>query len=424
MPESHLNSSDSKHMSRPIRNVVAQYQRLLGLSTLLLMGATRNLWLPGSPETDPQIPWFSALCSVPTWLDYGLFAAVLLASLGLLTCRLESPFRFRAQWIYTISLAILVAFDQHRLQPWTLQFLIVGFIFCLSPDRIGLTCCRWIVVSIYLFSAISKFDITFFQSHGQLLLDGLVHALPIDARFWSDALRQKIAISFPIAEFLIAVLMINVTTRQIGTAASWGMHGCLLLAVGPLGLNHENGVLLWNLFFVVQNFLLFWIESEETVSSSIPVLRRQAAVLLTAIFFFLPALENWGYYDHWPAWAVYSPRPEKVEIECSYTDLESLPATLRPLLSPPGPLQTRGKFSLDQWSFSSRNCPVYPQLRYRLALAHALLDGHIKDDNLSIHIALSPNRLTGDRVEYTLTEMQELETALQNFRINTQVRKP
>ena len=40
----------------------------------------------------------------------------------------------------------------------------------------------------------------------------------------------------------------------------WGaivMHGALMLTLGPLGLGHEWGVFLWNVYFGVQAWLLF-----------------------------------------------------------------------------------------------------------------------------------------------------------------------
>ena len=394
------------------------FQRLLGLFTILLLIATWGLWSSPASAANPQIPWLSVLCPVPSWVDLVLLSGVILASSLLMIDRTKSPRRWLAQAAYFVCFSGLVLFDQHRLQPWTLQFLLIGAVLTLSPNQIGLRCCRWIVVTVYIYSAISKFDDAFLTGHGQLLLDGLLKPFSIDHAFWPERTRQLIVAMFPIGELATALLLISRRLRRWGVASSCLMHITLLLTLGPLGLDHENGVLLWNLFFIFQNILLFWNGPESRQEPSVLRATDRLTYTLTGIMFVLPILENWGMYDHWPAWAVYSPRPERVRILVDEKATKRFPQNLQSLCGSPTPLDDRVPLLLDRWAFQTRHCPIYPQLRYRLALASALLVDHAANEEVTIKIGFTPDRWTGKRKSTTLTDKAAMDLYLKNFRVN------
>lgn len=377
-------------------------RRLIGCFTLFLVAATYPLWFyPPTPE-NPQIPWFSWGTKIPFACDIVMMFTFGSAVIGLFAEATRIRILQRSSMLYVISFLGLILLDQHRLQPWGLQFLLVAATLTVSQNQIGLKCVRWIALSIYFYSAVSKFDSSFYASHGQLLLDGFFKALSIDGAMFSQDVRKLLAISFPMGELLVFVLLLFRSSRNYGVILSWIMHLAIVLSVGPLGLNHEYGVLIWNVYFVMQNYVLFWSNEKESgfepphLATS-EKLGNRFAVALTTIFAILPLLENWGWYDHWPAWAVYSSRPEKVAMSVSQDAADEFPDWLQQLCGPPVLFEEWVPVSLDRWAFDQRNCPVYPQARYRLALAKALLEDETSSEQIHIRIESTPDRHSGKR---------------------------
>lgn len=405
-------------------------QRALAIFTMALMLATAPLWLLG-PDQLVQIPWWSFLCDVPGWVDHLALGAVCFGCVTKLIGRGSLNLRWSGDLAYVLGLGVLISLDQHRMQPWAWQFLIVGLLTVISPPKLLFPCWRWVIVSIYFWSAISKFDASFMNSHGQLLLNGMLEPLGVDTAFWSEESRRRLAGLFPVGELLTALLLLPRQTRPFGLAASIVMHLLLIWTLG-YGLKHEWGVVLWNLFFIVQNLLVFGPASWKPASR--PVLpaslsfgeSRQArsTIMYTIIVIFYPFLETGGYCDHWPAWAVYCSRPAQVKILIPEEDAQQLPEELRRFLGSPEPLDDRVPLNLDAWSYARTHAPVYPQLRYRLFLAHALLAPHLPNAAITVQAALTPDRQTGDRTLLRLHGMQTLRHECRNFHVNHRPRGP
>lgn len=439
---------------------VVHLQRLLGAFTLLLVGVSWPLWLPPKELIGPQIPWFGWLCDTPAWVDLVGLTLLCVSSCGLLIGRPSGQFRSIVPAVYWASLVCLLMLDQHRLQPWAWQYFLLASLLLISPDAPGLRCCQWVVMSIYFHSALSKFDLAFFDVHGQMLLDGLTTALHLDTEFWTPNTRRWIAAGFPAGEFVVAVLLLFKTTRRLGLYCSWGMHLALFATLGPWGLNHEWGVLIWNIFFLLQNGILFGRNAncdfetptklpgvqpaDDARSETLPtelhtsvtphdrstlsqrsmlaIMRTRFIYTFTTLVAMAPFLENFGLYDHWPAWAVYSPRPEQVTIQLDEMAAAQLPESVAQFLGSPQPLTSQRPWSLDRWSFETRNCPVYPQLRYRLAAIEAILRPLIPSQPVEIQIRLSPDRLSAEREVLELSNWDELDAFQERFWINSEPR--
>ncbi len=395
----------------------------MGFFTLLLVLVTFPLWKPLDSTASPQIPWFDFLCQFPQSIETGFLAALILAAILLVFSAKKSLTRRVTRVVYLASFIGLVLLDQHRLQPWTLQLLLFSVVLSLAPRRDGLSCCRILVVTLYVYSSISKIDLAFLDGQGQLLLDGLFKPFGVNNEMWSRQTNRALAASLPLGELLVAFLLVTDRFRRIGLVGATLMHLMILVALGPWGLNHEYGVLIWNVYFIFQNFILFRkpIEAVEAAPSSRKV-SNWIAIGVTGLFAFLPALENWGWYDHWPAWAVYSARPERVEVLVDESIVPSLPASLQELCGRPAPLDVRVPIVLDRWSFHTRNCPIYPQARYRVALANALLRKQVDSQSITIEISSTPNRFTGKREKHVFHGWKEIDQLRKNYRLNTQAR--
>ncbi len=452
----HQPADSSNETAQRIARAIVFWQALCGL---VLFAVTWRLWWPGSDF--PQIPWFGWGLSVPVWVDavvWVVLAGGLIVLLISLSPRPTShlkqrPSRERAGvrgvtiGCVLFSLTLLVSLDQHRLQPWVWQMLLWCVVFLATPTTM-LWCLRWLTVSIYFWSGISKLDAAFTQpdSHGWLLLEGLTRALGIDTQFWQLETMSYLARLFRWGELLIAVwlggwmlVVITLTTDRgepapsirwpsrmlrAGCWAAIAMHLVLILVVGPLGLNHEPGVLVWNVFFIGQAWLLFGrrdVAAVHTVASKQRTMRDRIITAFTLAAMVFPLLSFWGWCDHWPAWSVYSSRPAIVEVWIDTDAAQGLPPELQSLLAPAPPLEPRQEFNLDAWSYRELGCPLYPQERYRLAMAREFIDRNQLDDDAIIRIQSSPDWWTGERQVDELNAA-DLNTRLGGYAWNTQAR--
>ncbi|MFG0335702.1 MAG: hypothetical protein ACF8TS_20270 [Maioricimonas sp. JB049] len=386
---------------------------------LLLLGVTWRLWTP--QHLFPQIPLLEFACGLPAAVDWG---AVAVLAVGLIAAALLATGKraSRIGWLaVAAAFGLLFLGDQHRLQPWAYQFALSGVIIGAAPrPRQVILLLQLLFASIYIHSALSKLDAAFFQSHGQLLLDGLAGALGLDTELWPDRMRTAVAGTFPVGELLVAAGLLWPRTRRPAVVAAVVMHLLLLITLGPAGLNHAWGVLLWNGYFLVAVPLLFWPLRADRAAHWPEDLSRTAgtaaAAIATAAAVLLP-LTPW--YDHWLSWSLYSSRPAVVTVLVNETTAARLPDVLQPYLGPTEPLTDWRPLSFDAWSFGTLHCPVYPQLRFRMAVAAAVAEVFSLDENgMRIRIRTSPDRWTGERElhELTLAEMKE---RLREFRLNT-----
>ncbi len=381
--------------------LMARLQLCIAGFGLCLVCSTWPLWWPSGDY--PLIPWFWAVLQVPASVDrvlalgivLGGMAVALISASDWLRCRrgrtsakLSNPWLPVASTAWSVCLAGSVMLDQQRFQVWAWEFFWLTLFLNVASPRIALWCCRALVVGIYFYSGISKLDLGFVETQGLWLSQGLQQAVGWEAAAWGPVSDLGL-LGFPLGELLVAGLLVFPGTSRWGVVGSWLMHLTLLLALGPLGWDQKPGVLLWNGFFLLSVPMLF-IGNEpqgpslrevwRNVTASCSSHRGQSllsrgdrfcviAVLALSLW---PALEGIGFCDHWPAWAVYSSRPEIVSIAVSEDEVTRLPESLQTHIGPPEPLSDWRPVSIDQWSFAQRNCPVYPQGRYRLAVARHL----------------------------------------------------
>jgi hypothetical protein len=403
---------------------VTPLRRLVGIFAAALIVATWRLWTP--QDQFPQIPILESLCRAPAWLDWLALSGI---GIGLLLSLIGGevrPISRAGLALFTTCLAASILLDQHRLQPWAYQFVIVGAVLCLAPTACGLRLLRLLVVTIYFWSAVSKLDAAFLVSHGQLLLDGLCRAVRLDAGAWSADVRRAVAAAFPLGELAVGALLLMPRARVVGLAASIVMHVVLLLTLGPWGLDHKPGVLIWNVYFIAQNVLLFRPTSAPEPPAQVGGLaqyRSAAATIVVALATIMPLLESTGWWDHWPSWAVYSSRPATVTMLVREARLDDLPPTLRTCVGSPEPLTDWHPVSIDAWSFDLLQCAVYPQERYRLAVIGAVAEEAGLGDDVRVRVESSPERWTGDRTKVEYVGLAAIRSRCGAFWLNTRPRR-
>ena len=352
------------------------------------------------PPEFPPIP-LAAGVSVPGWSC----AAAIAAGFAIAPVR-----RVTGCLVAACGLGVLFMRDQHWIQPWAWQAFLLLLTEAAFPPAAAVRWQRRLAVSVYVFSAVSKLDVAFSEHTGRLLLTGgLAPATGLDPRFWGEGLTTALTWSLPVGELAAGMLL---TWRPAwGVWAAAAMHAGLLLALGPWGLDHHPGVLIWNVFFAAHVWALFG--GGKTVAESRR--GRRPIRVLAAVVLLLPALEPLGLWDHWPSWSVYSNRPAVVRLEvwgmprvegCDY-------------VAPADPLSGRQIVSLSGWSFETWRTPIYPQERFQLAAAAALLDRLPPDAPFAVRVLRYSPLRTGESAERVLQDRTALKAELSRYWLNT-----
>ena len=418
-------------------NVQQQAAGLIRRATVLclatLVVCTWKLW---TPQTEfPRVPVFSPLfVSLPGWLDWLCLFVLLIAcsATAVLSAR-----RGRTQWCavsLVSALLLLVLRDQHRLQPWVLHLAAIAVVTALTSAAKLFTLIRWLTIGIYFHSAVSKFDHSFVTHHGNYLVQGLADAAQLGTAHWSPKLWIFATTAFPCGELLVALLLVPKRCRSAGWILSAIMHCCLLLTLGPSGLDHATPVLIWNVYFLFlalvqlrQNrFHVGQHQSETNVADlrvdGVPPL-ASGQIVATGLVFFLVALPvlNWeplNLYDHWPAWSLYSSRGERTYVEIHQEAVSKLPREIQQHLAPAAPLSDWRQLRIDRWSVAALNAPVYPEERFWIGVSSAIAHDYGLDHRIRVRISLVANRLTGDRTETCFEGVQEIDQYARTFWMN------
>jgi hypothetical protein len=401
---------------------------------LSLFAVTWRLWLP--QQRFPQVPFFPIPGEVPRAIEGLLFFGMLLAlgaSFLLVQRRLGRYFL----GVFALCLAASMGLDQQRVQPWAYQFLILSLILAANSSRQAWWMARSLAISVYLYSACSKFDYQFIVTLGPdffqplLTLGGAIE-LPAGRE-----LLSKGAWLFPLGELLIGLALLFPRTRRLGLYAAIGMHLSLIWILGPWGLNHKPGVLLWNLFFVFQAWILFGPfrpgNSVPSVELKPPYdfpprggLARNLSVSVWGAALLLPMTSLWGWYDHWPSWELYAPRTSRVKVELSPALQGKLPEELRPFWNNERPegVDDLGwrEFDLAAWSLDALQVPIYPQGRFQLGVALALALELEEDRDIRVTLQSPADRWTGARKTQQWIGRQAIEQAMDQFQINARPR--
>lgn len=416
------------------------FQILWASGSMALIGATWRLWTP--QRVFPQVPLISAAAEVSEWCDWATFFAGGFAAFVCFATAVRRVYvakthghqdalpavtvrPIRAAVLFSVAMFAAMLIDQHRIQPWAFQFAICGIVLATCSAQHGLCLLRVLAISIYLFSSLGKFDYQFVHTVGQQMLSAGLQWLTIDVSKWSESARLWGAVCLPFGELILVPMLSVPRLRRCGVAAAIGLHGALLMILGPWGLNHESAVLLWNIFFIGQAVLLFWPDRFQRRSVARTGWRfserAAAAVVIAAVA--APCLEGFGAFDHWPSWGLYSPRNSRAVIQILGDKREAdrrwneMPAAARPyLVVRDGQLEH--KIDISRWSLECLGVPVYPQDRYQLGVAIAIAEAYPGDIPIQVTLQGMSHRLNGTRSRSVFIGETNVSSAARRFRLN------
>ncbi len=299
---------------------------------------------------------------------------------------------------------------------------------------------RWLVVSIYLYSALGKFDFEFLHTVGQQMLGAMAKLVSQDSSAIPAPMRLALVAVFPLTELAIAVGLAWPRSRRIAGLLAIVLHFALIAILGPLGLNHRLGVLIWNGLFSVQAFYLFVVKRKTGPDNRVdapPQVRNSHGWLrglpqtlcsvLIAMVIVLPSTERFGIWDHWPSWALYAPHSSRVRVEVAGTSVGRLPAELTALISQPsmpeGEMLDWVIVPIDAWSLRSLDTPIYPQSRFQLGVAKTIANLVDSESEVRVTIMGTASRFTGQRQSQVLDGSTQIDKAGVNYWLNAKPRR-
>lgn len=402
---------------------------------MVLILATYPLWfVPPTAQTSLAVSLVPITISVPVYL-LTLPSVTLL--IGLIVAVSTNKYnRNQFAWmLVATSLFFTFLIDQHRLQPWAYQSFFYALIFSSMNPTTGRKWIMPLAASVYVYSAAGKFDFQFQHTVGQDLigvLAGFMGGLP-DNLEADDATR--LALLLPTVELLAGLGLYLPKTRRLSVIVLILMHVSLLTLLGPWGLNHSRGVLLWNLMLIAQAYFLFWVrpgiqpappegeladrplpQNSHGPAQSIAACSVKLLVLLAVLS---PLLERSGYWDHWTSWSLYSPHTSRAEIELHRSVMGNLDPALLNFLEADEDRDGWHRLSLESWSLAHRFVPIYPQGRYQLAIANQLCASGSLDTQIRVKLKGVADRWTGKRSENRLIGKQQIQRACDEFWLNT-----
>lgn len=396
-------------------------QRGVALFGLLLIAVTWRLWTP--QNLFPRVPVLESLARLPepaatlaTWCAVAVCCASLTAIVLLAHHRTTSRI---AAGLVAISFIALVLLDQHRLQPWIVHISVCLLIAALAQPERRWSYLVWFTASIYIYSALGKFDAQFLHTVGQDFVHTALRGLGWDADRVDERLRLSAAAALPLFELCVGLGLLFRPARTISAIGAIFMHVLLLGLLGPWGLGHAWGVLFWNALFILVSALLFLWPWKTKISPPRDTLRIGPIEVLLAMCLIAPLGERFGLVDHWLGWALYAPHSSRAQVEISSQAVESLPAVVQPFVDcqsdPPG---LWCSVRIDRWSLATLGAPVTPQQRFQIGVARALSQ-YVDDFEIRVDALDTANRWSGRRGHREFRGSIELAAAAERYWLNT-----
>lgn len=270
---------------------------------------------------------------VPVWFTTPYIDDRILISLSLLLLLLSYVRRLRRFFFVTgaLFLVYLVLEDLTRLQPYVYLYLslltLINFPLGRAPPQLILAA----LSALYVWSGIHKINIHFVNE-----------VFPWLVTEWApERVARKIALFIPFLEIGAGVFLTSQETRRFASLVLLLMHLGLLLLLGPLGLNWNSSVWIWNITMPIVCLLLASQRSESLCT-------RTLTHPLVALLTLAPALNFFGLFDHYLSFSLYSGLTPRAWIIDEKRDERK---------------------SIQEWSLSTTGVPPYPEKRVYKALA-------------------------------------------------------
>jgi hypothetical protein len=360
---------------------IASVGLLAGIATSLRLWITVDRLYPRAPI----VP----LAEAPLAAEVAL---LLLVVTGLVLGLAERSCSRAAIGVALIALALLVAADQSRLQPWVYEYalllVMLGSAASSADDRhAALRICRSLLVALYFWGAVQKMNVSFVTHTWPDFVGGIAarHALWLRSVGWAP----------PLAELGIALTLAGRRLRRVGVAGAVLLHVtniAILLASG------ENSVVwAWNAAMAASVMALFAGGDLPVPKASRKRLRPQEWVVL-ALAWVMPALSFFDLWDSYLSATLYSGNTLQAVIIVSQASIAALPKVIQRNTWQ----QTAPAFiDLNRWSYDELNVPAYPAERVLRLVAMRACRAYLPAPGGTLLLLGRPDWLNGRRARTT-----------------------
>ena len=321
-----------------------------------------NLWL--SDRLYPLTPVLRSLGPIPAPLDHILYAALLAMLVAI--AMFSRPARLISVFIL---LAIVIAlFDQSRWQPWFYQYLVMlGALGLYYGGRArydddhhpALNTCRLVVVCIYFWSGVQKVHTDFMVKGFPLLLAPFTRSLPPQLA----ALINASGFLVPFIEIALGIGLLSSRFRNYAIIGAILMHGFILAAIGPWGLDHNRVVWPWTIAMPAFAAILFWRQQNLSNREIIWPQGQIYQKLVLLLFGIAPILSFFNLWDGFLSAAIYAGNRNEATLYVNDALAARLPREIQRYLyrtNRPGSLNA---LFIAEWSLGEIGVPDYPEPR-------------------------------------------------------------
>ena len=361
--------------------------RLAAISLLFLKLCTLGLWQ--SERAFPHAPVWDWLPALVSPLDFIL----LLAEICLLGLIAISPSRNKCVGALVAIACVWIATDQIRLTPWYYLYilLLVPAVLYKRPnseeDNAGvLLAAQVVVVGLYFWSGLHKNSYDYYHYVHGFIVKPLESYLP-------TTLFEVVQASGSIApwfELSAGLLLMFGATRNLAVFLITGMHGFLLLCLGPLGSGWNWIIWPWNISMVLIVWSLFYQSKPLPWAILAKPSTRLVAFPLILLALVMPAFRFVEAWDNNLSFCLYSGKTRGLTLFVKESAAAKLPLEARELLKPSRSTAGLLYMSADTWSSEALGVPVNPEDRIYKAVGKALNERYFEPNEFVIMIKRRP----------------------------------
>lgn len=307
------------------------------------------------------------LPAIVAWMQLGFLVVLILGNLFL-----------QRRWIVGLIFCLLLWMcfqDQMRWQPWTYHYLLFFLPFCFSLGRQYLLYFRGIIITIYFWSGVHKFNSGFVEDVFPQFVDRFMDA--------DLGAMTQLGYALPMLEIALACLLMFSRTRRLAFVGVVVLHAMIFIFLDPLGDNRNSVVIPWNIAMVLFSYVLFLRSPSGTSLADMwsALAGRVQLVILGAVLL-LPLANFWDRWDDTLSFHLYSDQNTLFCIAIEESETKKLQMDFKEMrVMIPG-LEGGIILDVNKWAMIELNVPVPPQKRIYKRIAADLCAENFDPEHL------------------------------------------
>ncbi|MFY8128302.1 MAG: hypothetical protein ACOVMM_07970 [Chitinophagaceae bacterium] len=351
------------------------------ISTFWLIAKLLSFKLWTSERLFPLVPSHSIFQNT----HYIVHVACFIISISILMlCVFFKP----SKWLLLILLFTEVfscMMDITRWQPWEFQYLSMLYvsIICVNDYQ---KCKQWfalIVVSIYIYSGLHKFNFHFINN--MWIETILKDFLRITASSIQQYKLAKLGFTLPIVETLAGIGLLSKFWQKKAAYVLITMHVCILVILGPLGINYNQIVWPWNMAMIGLLYVLFIKNKTSILNFNIILL--PSLYIIALLWLVMPIFSFWEKWPHYLSNDLYSGKAMGMQVLIQSKDSNN------PLVKYSNVNSKKDSaisITVQHWAITELNTPQFPEWFYYKKIAEILKKRY--GNNISFSLYNTPKK--------------------------------